>query len=85
MERPAGDHFGRWAEPSWPKRAKFPSTRHGCLPSRKAATYDNTHPLAWTIADLGGREVPGRDELAIALAMRHGDQPGAVRREAVGP
>jgi hypothetical protein len=41
--------------------------------------------LAWTIADLGGREVPGRDELAIALAMRHGEQPGAVRREAVGP
>jgi hypothetical protein len=33
VERPAGDHFGRWAEPSWPKRAKFPSTRHGCLPS----------------------------------------------------
>jgi hypothetical protein len=41
--------------------------------------------FAWTIADLGGREVPGRDELAIALAMRHGEQPGAVRREAVGP
>jgi hypothetical protein len=29
--------------------------------------------------------VPGRDELAIALAMRHGEQPGAVRHEAVGP
>jgi hypothetical protein len=41
--------------------------------------------FAWTIADLGGREPLGRDELAIALAMRHGEQPGAVRREAVGP
>jgi hypothetical protein len=27
--------------------------------------------------------VPGRDELDIALAMRRGEQPGAVRREAV--
>jgi len=35
--------------------------------------------LAWTIADLAGRDVPGHDELAIALAMRRGEQPGAVK------
>ena len=41
------------------------------------------HWLAWTIADLAGRDVPGRDELAIALAMRRGEQPGSVKRQAV--
>jgi len=41
--------------------------------------------LAWTVADLAGRDVPGRDDLAVALAMRRGEQPGAVRREAVRP
>jgi hypothetical protein len=41
--------------------------------------------LAWTIADLVAHDVPGEDELAIALAMRRGEQPGAVRLEAVGP
>jgi hypothetical protein len=39
--------------------------------------------LAWTIADLAGHDVPGRDELDIALAIRRGEQPGAVRRQAV--
>ena len=37
--------------------------------------------LAWTVADLQGRDVPGREELAIALAMRRGEQPGAVKRQ----
>jgi hypothetical protein len=32
--------------------------------------------LAWTVADLAGRGKPGLDELAIALAMRRGEQPG---------
>lgn len=44
-----------------------------------------THALSWTIADLTGRDVPGRDELAIALAMRRGEQPGSVKWEAVEP
>ena len=39
--------------------------------------------LAWTIADFAGRDVPGHDELAIALAMRRGEQPGAVKPQAV--
>jgi len=50
-----------------------------------ARGVDKVLRLAWTIADLAGRDVPGRDELAIALAMRRGEQPGAARREAVGP
>jgi magnesium chelatase family protein len=50
-----------------------------------ARGVDKVLRLAWTIADLAGHDVPGRDELAIALAMRRGDQPGAVRLEAVGP
>jgi hypothetical protein len=37
--------------------------------------------LAWSVADLAGRDKPGRDELAIALAMRRGEQPGTARRE----
>jgi len=48
-----------------------------------ARGVDKVLRLAWTIADLGGRDVPGRDELDIALAMRRGEQPGAVRRQAV--
>jgi hypothetical protein len=32
---------------------------------------------AWTISGLAGRDVPGRDELATALAMRRGEQTGA--------
>lgn len=50
-----------------------------------ARGVDKVLRLAWTIADLAAHDVPGRDDLAIALAMRRGEQPGAVRLEAVGP
>ena len=50
-----------------------------------ARGVDKVLRLAWTIADLAGRDVPGRDELAIALAMRRGEQPGTARREAIAP
>jgi magnesium chelatase family protein len=50
-----------------------------------ARGVDKVLRLSWTIADLVGRDVPGRDELAIALAMRRGEQPGSVKLEAVGP
>jgi magnesium chelatase family protein len=46
-----------------------------------ARGVDKVLRLAWTVADLAGRDKPGRDELAIALAMRRGEQPGTVRRE----
>jgi magnesium chelatase family protein len=43
-----------------------------------ARGVDRVLRLSWTVADLSGRDVPGRDEVAIALAMRRGEQPGAV-------
>jgi magnesium chelatase family protein len=46
-----------------------------------ARGIDKVLRLAWTVADLQGRDVPGREELAIALAMRRGEQPGAVKRQ----
>ena len=46
-----------------------------------ARGVDKVLRLAWTVGDLAGRDRPGRDELAIALAMRRGEQPGTVRRE----
>jgi magnesium chelatase family protein len=48
-----------------------------------ARGVDKVLRLAWTVADLAGRDVPGHDELAIALAMRRGEQPGAVKPQAV--
>ncbi|WP_157720324.1 hypothetical protein [Friedmanniella luteola] len=30
--------------------------------------------MAWTLADLAGRDRPGSDEVAVALAMRRGEQ-----------
>jgi magnesium chelatase family protein len=44
-----------------------------------ARGVDKVLRLAWTIADLAGRDVPSRDDLAVALAMRGGEQPGTVR------
>ena len=41
---------------------------------------DKVLRLSWTVADLAGRDAPGRDELGIALAMRRGEQPGTVLR-----
>jgi magnesium chelatase family protein len=35
---------------------------------------DKVLRLAWTLADLAGRDRPGRDEVAVALAMRRGEQ-----------
>jgi magnesium chelatase family protein len=46
-----------------------------------ARGVDKVLRLAWSVADLAGRDKPGRDELAIALAMRRGEQPGPARRE----
>ena len=43
-----------------------------------ARGVDRVLRLSWTVADLAGRDVSGRDEVAIALAMRRGEQPGAV-------
>ena len=44
---------------------------------------DKVLRLTWTIADLAGKDVPGRDEVGIALAMRRGEQPGTAPRAAL--
>jgi magnesium chelatase family protein len=35
---------------------------------------DKVLRVAWTLADLAGRSQPGPDEVAVALAMRRGEQ-----------
>ncbi|MDR1853231.1 MAG: YifB family Mg chelatase-like AAA ATPase [Propionibacteriaceae bacterium] len=45
------------------------AVRMGRLSARGA---DKVLRLAWTVADLSGQDVPGEDELNIALAMRQG-------------
>jgi len=45
---------------------------------------DKVLRLAWTLADLAGRDRPGADEVGIALAMRRGEQPGTLARSSAG-
>ena len=46
-----------------------------------ARGVDKVFRLAWTVADLAGRDRPSRDDTALALAMRRGEQPGTLARE----
>jgi magnesium chelatase family protein len=41
---------------------------------------DKVLRVAWTLADLANRARPGRDDVAIALAMRRGEQAEMVSR-----
>ncbi|MCW2809560.1 MAG: hypothetical protein JWP61_18 [Friedmanniella sp.] len=47
-----------------------------------ARGVDKVLRVAWTLADLGGRDRPAADDVAVALAMRRGEQPGTLVREA---
>lgn len=49
-----------------------------------ARGVDKVLRVAWTLADLAGREVPGVDEVAVALAMRRGDRSGTAAAGAGG-
>ena len=61
---------GRWALP----RAALQQLQHHVdRGSISARGYDRVLRLAWTLADLGGRETPGSGELAEALYFRIGD------------
>ena len=42
---------------------------------------DKVLRVAWTLADLAGRDRPGRDEVGVALAMRRGEQLETQRTE----
>lgn len=39
--------------------------------------YDRVLRVAWSAADLEGREVPGRDEVGLALSLRRGERVAA--------
>ncbi|MFC7626056.1 YifB family Mg chelatase-like AAA ATPase [Microlunatus sp. GCM10028923] len=43
---------------------------------------DKVLRLAWTVADLEGRDRPSADDVAVALAMRRGEPPGTAQRAA---
>jgi magnesium chelatase family protein len=42
---------------------------------------DKVLRVSWTLADLAGRDRPGREDVAVALAMRRGEVTGAQTRE----
>lgn len=46
-----------------------------------ARGVDKVLRVAWTLCDLAGRNRPGSDDVAVALAMRRGEQPGTLPRE----
>ena len=46
-----------------------------------ARGVDKVFRLAWSVADLAARDRPSRDDTALALAMRRGEQPGTLTRE----
>jgi magnesium chelatase family protein len=41
---------------------------------------DKVLRIAWTLADLAGRDRPGREQVATALAMRRGEQAQSLSR-----
>lgn len=41
---------------------------------------DKVLRVAWTLADLASRHRPGRDDVAVALAMRRGEQTETMQR-----
>ncbi|MFP5283012.1 MAG: YifB family Mg chelatase-like AAA ATPase [Actinomycetes bacterium] len=47
-----------------------------------ARGVDKVLRLSWSLADLAGRDRPSVADLRAALAMRRGDQPGALTRSA---
>ena len=45
-----------------------------------ARGVDKVLRISWTFADLGCRDRPTKDDLAIALAMRRGEPAGIAER-----
>ncbi len=46
-----------------------------------ARGVDKVLRVAWTVADLGGRDRPSRQDLGLAMAMRRGEQSAVAHRE----
>jgi magnesium chelatase family protein len=57
----------RWAVPRQSLRLAERALERGSLSVRG---FDRVLRVAWTLADLAGRPVPGSDEVAEALGMR---------------
>jgi magnesium chelatase family protein len=57
----------RWAVPRPSLRLAERALERGALSVRG---FDRVLRVAWTLADLAGRSVPGSDEIAEALGMR---------------
>jgi magnesium chelatase family protein len=57
----------RWAVPRSSLRLAERALERGALSVRG---FDRVLRVAWTLADLAGRTVPGGDEVAEALGMR---------------
>jgi magnesium chelatase family protein len=57
----------RWPIPRASLRLAERALERGALSVRG---FDRVLRVAWTLADLGGRAVPGEDEVAEALGMR---------------
>jgi len=57
----------RWAVPRPSLRLAERALERGALSVRG---FDRVLRVAWTLADLAGRSVPGTDEVAEALGMR---------------
>jgi magnesium chelatase family protein len=57
----------RWAVPRPSLRLAERALERGALSVRG---FDRVLRVAWTVADLAGRTVPGSDDIAEALGMR---------------
>ncbi|SEQ15992.1 YifB family Mg chelatase-like AAA ATPase [Microlunatus flavus] len=73
-----GPHLRRHLPPPHGAQLAWDALDRGRLSARGV---DKVFRLAWTVADLAGRDRPSRDDTALALAMRRGEQPGTLVRE----
>lgn len=66
-------------QPPWrlPRSTVQPLERLIDLGALTLRGFDRTLRLAWTLADLGGREVPGRDDILSAMTLRNSAQAAA--------
>jgi magnesium chelatase family protein len=73
-----GPHLRRRLPPPHGAQLAWDALDRGRLSARGV---DKVFRLAWTVADLAGRDRPSRDDTALALAMRRGEQPGTLVRD----
>jgi magnesium chelatase family protein len=74
----SGPYLRRGLPPPYGAQLAWDALDRGRLSARGV---DKVFRLAWSVADLAGRDRPSRDDTALALAMRRGEQPGTLARE----